>query len=547
MKVRRALPAAPGLALLLIALSLCLAGSPAWSQPAAAAQVERDAVVRGLQAQYEIALIRERKLADDRESALIGALELRLKQARASADAAKGQAQRANVELVAARADYARLASELGGRNASVQADVEAYRAQAQRLTAQASPEKLAALQRFADGDRLGAWPTIERLVAAQDAAPGATDASRAADARQLAGLRDVMRGHGEATTADVLTLFEKAAALDPSNFATQIDIARLAHDGGDLVRARAAAEQAVRVAAGDSERATALRWDGEQRVAQHDIEGATTDFGQALTILRQVAANDPSPRAQSDVAAVLQDQGDLQIASGDFKAARSSLLEGLAIRQHLAEAAPNDAGAQDLVTSMYQRIGDLDEKTGDLDGARQALEQALTIRQRLLAADPSNTDLQYYVSGVLRRLGDLSLKQGDLAAARTAYAKCLEIRRRLSAANPASAQLQEAISLDLEDLAAVAVSQNDVAEARSDLHQSLDIRRRLGAADPTNAAMQQLILRALARLARLAGSGVTWDEVATQYRGIKAAGQLTAGDERVLEALRAHGVANGL
>ena len=35
--------------------------------------------------------------------------------------------------------------------------------------------------------------------------------------------------------------------------------------------------------------------------------------------------------------------------------------------------------------------------------------------------------------------------------------------------------------------------------------------------------------------------------QVAAQYRKIRAAGQLTPGDDRILDALRAHGLAAGL
>ncbi len=530
-----------------LVLGLLVSGAASLAQPSVAAQADREAVIRGLQATYEVALIRERKLADDRETALIGALEARLKQARASAQAARGQSQAALAELAAARADYVRLAAQLTDRNASIQADVAAYHAQVQVAAAKASPEKLAALQRFADGDRLGAWPQIAALAATEDKAPGATVASRAASLRQLAALRDVMRAHGEATTADVLALYDQAADLDPSHFATHIARARLAHDLGDLARAKAAAEQAARVATTEGERALAYRWVGEQASGQGDFAAAADDYRQALAILRRAAANDASATTQSSLASALQDQGDLLVQTGDFKGARASYDEGLAIRQRLADADPANAGLQDLVASFFQRIGDLDEKVGDLAGARTALEQALAIRQRLSASDPSNTDLQYFLSGILRRVGDLALKQGDLATARTDYQQCLTIRRRLSAANPASAQLQEAVSLDLEDIAAVAFAQNDTAEAAGDLKESLAIRRRLAAADPTNAPMQQLILRALARLARIAGSGVSWKDVADQYRTIAAAGHLTPGDEKVLEALRARGLAGGL
>jgi len=486
-------------------------------------------------------------MADDRETQLIGALEARLKAARAQADAARGDARAANAELASARDAYAKLAAQVAQRDPTAQADITAFHAQAQTLAAKASPEKLAALQRFADGDRAGAWPVIASIATAEDSAPGVGPAAQAASARQLAGLRDIMRAHGEATTADVLALYDKAAALDPSHFKTQIERARLAHDLGDLTRAKAAAQQALAVATTDSERADALKTLGEQSAGQADNAAAGQNYDQALAILQRVAAGDPTPEAQNDVAAVLQDKGDLQVVMGDFAGARASYDPALAIRQRLSAADPTSAGTQDLVASVFQRIGDLDVKVGDLAGARAADEQGLAIRQKLSAADPSNTDLQYYTSGLLRRIGDLALKQNDLATARTDYEQCLAIRQRLSAANPTSAQLQDAVSLDFFDLGEVAFAQNDVAGARSAYQQSLTILQRLAAADPTNAPIQQLVLRDMTRLARLGGSDVGWAQVADEYRSIKAAGHLTPNDDKVLEALRAHHAADGL
>jgi tetratricopeptide (TPR) repeat protein len=519
--------------------------TPLMAQPAAAQAADRQALVQGLQTQYEIALIRERKMADDRETQLIGALEARLRAARAQADAAHGAAAAANAALASARQDYAGLADKLTARDPVAQADAGAYHAQAASAAASASPAKLAALQRFADGDRAAAWPLIQQLTNAEIAAPGVSVADQARDLRELAALRDIMRAHGEAGTADVLGLYDKVASLDPSDFKTEIARARLAVDLGDLTRARAAAEQAGRVATTDAEHAMALRWIGEQAAAQHDYATAAPDYDQALAMFRKVAAADASAVAKNNIAWVLQDKGDLQVLQGDFKGAQASYAEGLALRQALAAADPSNPGMQDLVASFFQRIGDLGEKLGDLGGARIAFQQGLALRQRISAADPTNTDLQYFTSAFMRRLGDVALKQGDLKTARAQYEACLAIRQRLAAANPDSAQLQAAISLDLEDLAGVAFDQNDAATARTDYAASVAIRQRLAAADPTNAGMQQLLLRGLARLSRTTGAG--WQDVAAQYRKIKAAGQLTPGDDKVLDALRAHGLAAGL
>ncbi|HLY80529.1 MAG TPA: tetratricopeptide repeat protein, partial [Caulobacteraceae bacterium] len=519
--------------------------TPTPATPVAVVEADRQALVQGLQAQYEVALIRERKIADDRETQLIGTLDARLKAARAQADAAKGDARAAHAALALARADYAKLAAQIVQKDPAAQADVVAYQAQADTVAAQASPEKLAALQRFADGDRVGAWPIIQAQTEA--ALASASSAQQAKDLRQLAQLRGVMRAHGEATTADVLALYDRAAALDPSHFKTQAERVRLARDAGDLVRARAAATQALSVATTDGERAAAQRLVGEIATQQHDYAAAKPALEQSLAIFRRLAASDPSTANQGEVAWVLQDQGDLSLLNDAFVAARAALTESLAIRQQLAANDPSDAALQDYIGSDYQRLGDLDEKLGDLKGARADFEAGLAVRQKISAADPSNTDLQYYVSAFLRRLGDVAEKQNDLAGARKAYEDCLTIRQRLSAADPSSAQLQSAVALDLEDLASVAFDQNDMAAARADYDACLAIRRRLAEADPTNAGLQQLILRAMARSARVFGSSVSWPDVATQYSRIEKAHQLTPGDEKVLQALRYHGFSAGL
>jgi len=523
--------------------TLAGAGAPATllALPVAAVEADRQALVQGLQAQYEVALIRERKIADDRETQLIGTLEAKLRAARSSAESARGDARTAYAALAVARSDYAKLAAQIAQKDPATQSDVAAYQTQAEGIAAQASPQKLAVLQRFADGDRTGAWPIIQALTDAELAK--ATPAQQAKDLRQLAELRDVMRAHGEASTADVLELYDKAAALDPGHFSTQVERVRLARDAGDLVRAQAAAAQALSVANTDGEHATAERLVGEIATDQHGYDVAKQALEAALVIGQRLAASDPTPKNQGDVALMLQDKGDLLALTSAYDAARDAYSDSLSIRRRLADANPSDPAIQDYIASDYQRLGDLAEKMGDIKGAKGDFEAGLALRQQLSAADASNTDLQYYVSAFLRRLGDLAVKQGDLAAARKAYEDCLAIRQRLSAADPSSAQLQNAVALDLEDLAGVAFDQNDTAVARADYDACLAIRRRLAAVDPTNAALQQLILRAMTRSARVYGSSVGWQDVAAQYLRIQQAHQLTPGDEKIREALHAHGI----
>jgi tetratricopeptide (TPR) repeat protein len=508
---------------------------------AAPAEADRAALVQGLQAQFEVALIRERKLADDRETQLIAALEARLKAARAAAEAAQGDARQAREKLASARSDYARLAAQIAQRDSTAQSDIESHHAEAQATAQQASPDMAEALQRFADGDRVGAWPAIQSLAVAQQAAPGATNASKAASMRMLADLRKEMRAHGEATTADVLALYDQAAASDPSNVMLDITRTELARDLGDLNRARAAAQQAVSVASTDGERGLALTFLGEQAASQHDAAAAHDAYTQALAIFQRLAASDSTPFIQNLLGRVLREIGDLQEGQGDTAAAKASYTASLAIRERLASADPDDKLIQLSLSLDLQQLGDLDLKTGDIAGAKAAYERALAIRQALLQADPGNADQQFFVSGMLRRLGDLARKQGDLKTARQEFEQCMAIHQRLVAANPSSGLYQAGLALDYFNVADVAFEQGDRVTAKADYEQSLTLLRPLAAADPTDSELQQQLLLDMLRYARMPESTVTWDQVSDQYQAIKQAGRLAPADDIVPKILRWH------
>jgi tetratricopeptide (TPR) repeat protein len=288
------------------------------------------------------------------------------------------------------------------------------------------------------------------------------------------------MRAHGEATTADVLDLYDRAAALDPSHFRTQVERVRLARDSGDLIRAQAAATQALSVATTDVERAAALRLVGEIASDQHDYDVAKPALEAALAIFQRLAASDPTPKNQGDVALGAAGQGRPAGADQRLQRRPGRLLRQSGDPARLAAANPTDAALQDYIASDYQRLGDLDEKLGDLKGAkgqtsRPAWRSASKSRQPTQPTPTCSITSRPFCAG----WATWRSKQGDLAGARKAYEDCLAIRQRLSAADPSSAQLQNAVALDLEDLAGVAFSQNDLAAARADYDACLAIRRR--------------------------------------------------------------------
>ena len=531
-----------GSARLLAVVCVAVAAATAPIAHAAAAD-DRATLVQGLQAQFEVALIRERRLADDRETAMIAALEARLKTAHDQVQSARGDARAANAALATARQDYEALAAKLGQRDPDAMSEAADYAATLQTVAAAASPEMVQALQRFADGDRTGAWPAIAALAAQANAAPGLTDAAKASGITQLAALRDIMRAHGEATTADVLALYDQSAALDPSVFSVQIARCKLANDLGDLARARAAAEAALSVANTDGQQAVALRFIGIQAAKQADNAAALSAYDRSLAITRHVLLSDPGDRVRADLGWLLANRGDLELAVGNFAEARSNETEALGVHQSLAAAHPTDVQLQGSIANDLLSLGDVDAQSGDAQGALAAWRQGFAIRQKLLAADPTNADLEFSATGFVRRMGELAYKAGDYRQAHDLFQQCLTIHQHLLEANPSSAHILMAVGTDDFQLGSTDFQMDSQKDSLAAYEQSLAVRRQLVATDPTNADYHEQLLRTLWRLARFPGSDVAWPQVLAEYQAIAKAGHLVPADAQVLQSLKDHGL----
>ncbi|RYG95212.1 MAG: hypothetical protein EON58_14660, partial [Alphaproteobacteria bacterium] len=204
------------------------------------AQASVDAVVRGVEARYQAALIKERRIADDREMLAISAADDRLKQARTDFE---NRLIGSQAKLEQARAAYAVVVQNIAKRDDQVAALLAAYQLQLVGDIAQSSPEMLVAMQRFADGDlvegeRQFAKERTRRIKARQevsDRVQAQALLANAADARQNAKLLETMRLSGQSTTVEVLAVWTEAAIYNPRDHWTQIERARLLVSIGQL------------------------------------------------------------------------------------------------------------------------------------------------------------------------------------------------------------------------------------------------------------------------------------------------------------------------
>ncbi|MCC7324798.1 MAG: hypothetical protein IT358_13235 [Gemmatimonadaceae bacterium] len=413
--------------------------------PAASPFAATSATSDGLVAQFQAALIKERRLADDREAQQLAEAEVAMRSARQRFDLAltrsKKEVETARSALIAARQDFRRQLDSVMRREASARVEVERFRAEVTGVVAQASPERLAALERFGDGDRVAAWQVIAELTQASvRARVAAAQAAAAADVRELARLREIMRDNGEATAVEVLALWDQAYELDPSDYRTSVQQGRLAGILGRYPEGAAAFVRAVRSARDDRERLIALEERGSLLLrARDDVSAARDLLTESLEVARGLAAADPqSVTLARDVLRSAALLGDALAQIGDSTGAQQRYSEALGISLRLSAVDSTSLTLQDDLAASLSRVADVLQATGNLTAARARREQALRIRRALVSRSPSSRAALRALSSSLDALGN-SDSDSNPARARAVFEESLALTRRLALADSSS------------------------------------------------------------------------------------------------------------
>ncbi|MEP3340680.1 MAG: tetratricopeptide repeat protein [Hyphomicrobiales bacterium] len=330
---------------------------------------------------------------------------------------AEGSSASAEIEDLrnALAVQQAQFVEDLETRDRVYAEEIATYRQAVEDIAA--TPEGLAALERFNAGEEAEALAILDSLRAVRDLAAARRISQLALDAWR----------RSKVSTLSVIERYEEITVLDPDVFGDWIELTRLRVIAGDLEAGLLSARAAQSVATNDR----------EQSVAFEDI-------------------------------------GNIGFRQGDLDAALSAYTRGLETRERLALADPSNAQAQRDVSVSLTKVGDVRAAQGDLDAALSAYTHGLEIAERLALADPSNAETQRDVSVSLNKVGDVRRAQGDLDAALSAYTHGLEIRERLALADPSNAQAQRDVIVSLFKISSASSAQDNLAEARAYLQRAL-------------------------------------------------------------------------
>jgi eukaryotic-like serine/threonine-protein kinase len=233
--------------------------------------------------------------------------------------------------------------------------------------------------------------------------------------------------------------------------------------------------------------------WVGYVHWRRHDLQAARREFEAYLDVATRLAALDPSrgdwqievAYANSNLGSVLQAEGDLDGALSRFQAC-------LVIEEALLATSPDDMDLQRSVASSHNTIGLVLRSSGRLDDALGEFGRELAIRQTQSATDPGNFTYRLRLAVSHTHTGLVLAAQGTVADAAAALERALALLRELDARDPANRTWQREIAAGHANFAAVQMASGRPEAAAPLLDRAVRIMRTLAEGDPTNAGWQR-------------------------------------------------------
>ncbi len=421
------------------------------------------------------------------------------------------------------QAEKAALAERIAQQDRAYAAELAAYRELMTGIVTQASPEKRSALERYAAGDRLGAFPVLEQLTYAENAArdKAAETIAAEADARRRQANAENLRGlgaqaldmvsRGEFTIDRAIPIWEQVTKLTPDDHWAWISLGRLYEQAGRIQDEKRAFEASLPVAKDDRARAVSLASIGDTLLPLGDFAGARRAFEDALVVLRRLQQENPGVATDIDLALgtfklanAVYRQGDTegaltgyfqalaiadtqtepsewfqnfipfclgfitdaQIKAGDLTGARTSMERGLLVTKEALAASPNDIGDQRAYATALTHKGDVEKAEKKPRDALESYRQAGAIFERIAALDPGHQDNKYNAAIAIERIGDAQEAVGDLAGAETSWRRLVQLNEELLAVDETSLNRIHVLNGSLRRVGDLLTNQEKTIEA---------------------------------------------------------------------------------
>lgn len=506
----------------------------------------RDAAARALIDQLALeraaALASARFSAGQREAGLLMQLADQSRQIRAALRAtglSLAETTRLQAALATANEQSQALIFQLSSSDAQYRVDLLEYRSQVRSLANSPDPRRRAALQRYADGDRVGAVAVLVAIARADSRAV-------AAGWREIGALVLDMRDRGEKATGDAIYIWRQATRLAPDYAVGWIQLGRLYKDTHRYGEARAAAGRAASTSRDDWQRGLAFELLASVEMEVGDFPSARRASEQALALRSAVAQETMDPIAVANAGQSADQLGQiLLVGLHDASAARVHFEEALDKYRTLTANFVGSASFATALAVVLEHLGDAMFEMRDAPAAGARYDESLHIWEGLHATDVANLQYQRGRARLLQRLGDLASATNDLDEARRRFEAALEIERQILAATPPEPLAERGVSVLVSRLALIIYSAGDEAGARRFFEEDLAIARRMFQAVPDNAEARRGLWLSLSYMTRYRGNEGNWAEMIELLEAADRRSLLLESDRELLRLARQHVASN--
>ncbi len=229
----------------------------------------------------------------------------------------------------------------------------------------------------------------------------------------------------------------------------------------------------------------------------------ARKEYEAALGILDAITKAHVGDRDAAVLAAAVRSDLSGLLAVSDPVAARSHARAAAAALDPLAATEPPDALAREALAAVCLRLGRFLREDGDRAGAERELRRGLALREQLAVATPDDVGRQLAVVEAFQSVGEF-LTESDSGAATELLKKADGITTKLAEANPADRQVKtRAAALALASGLAFERAGHTLP-ANLSYRRAYNLQREVLAAEPYNATVQFAAVRSCQLLADL-------------------------------------------
>ncbi len=212
----------------------------------------------------------------------------------------------------------------------------------------------------------------------------------------------------------------------------------------------------------------------GDQLVMTGNLREAESQYLRAEQILSELASpNDATARV--DWAESYSHAGTVQIASGEFAAAKKSHLKCLEIYRELAQVDPQNVNDRIGVMLGYMNVGDAESKLGDTKNSLVALTAAQGIAQKF-ASVTLTAEIRSFQATLDILNGEALARAGDRNGALRQYRAAFSIFEQLTRDDPNNVDSRLSLAAAYDKVGTVLVAKNDATAATDAFRKALEL-----------------------------------------------------------------------